>query len=524
MNSINALTSCTPLKVRVCALLLSLIAGCTGDNADSRAPVPVSSADGNSNAMRVEISGLRGTGLMLQNEQGDQIEVGENGTVSLPGETRDDVIVLRQPRNPVQQCDVGTSADSLGSAAGAVVRVTCATQIPRFAYTIDYAGASTSLYTVDSASGQLQSIGFAATGPNPIAGASDREGRFWFVLNRGGASVSAFARDPVTGKLTESAGSPFATGGQAGTDAAPTSITIHPNGRFVVVTNGSGTHDLAVFSIGATGSLAHVSGSPFKVGTTPFYVTFDRSGRTAYITDRAANSVLVYRVDLSSGDFKEMGRASTGAGPGALTLDPIGRRAYVTNALDGSVSIFAVEPKSGGLSPLGSMQVGDHPAVAVAMHPTGQYIYIRHGDAPGAMGALGAYRIEARGDLVAIDAPVQLPANSVRVAMDPAGRYLFVASRGQGAGGRAIVGSIVSFRIDSDGRLARTGVVDLQLPPYALTVDPSGHYLYASSAAGSVLFSYSIDQSSGSLVPTPERAVVQTRSQPIGVSVLGTGS
>lgn len=508
-------------------VLVPFVAACTRGAEDASAKSQSSAAA--ASGLRLEVSGLRGSGLVVEHN-GKALEVNEDGFVSLSSAARTyDIGVLRQPHSPMQQCTVSRGQGEIAAAGATVVRLACVTQIPRFAYTIDYNGASTSAYSVDSGSGQLHSIGFAATGRNPVAAAADSAGRFWYVLNRGSANVSAYTRDPVTGKLTEVAGSPFATGGQSGADdKGPTSITVHPNGRFVYVTNGASSHDVAVFSVDeSSGVLKHVTGSPFQAGDAPFYLTLSRTGNRAYVTDRSSNRILAFQVDPNTGALAESGRVSTGVLPGVLTLHPTGRWAYVPNTGDGTLSAFSVDPKSGALVEVRpAVPVGEHPAVAVAIHPSGDYIYMRCGDAPGQPASLTAYRIDpSSGVPTRVVAPVPLPTNTSRLAMDPSGRYMFVASRGAGSSsGRGGTGTITTLRIDAKtGALTSVGVVDLQLPPHALAIDPSGHYVYATSVVGNILYSYSIDSSSGTLIPTPERAILQARSQPIAMTVLGLG-
>src|SRR5262245_28582605 len=89
---------------------------------------------------------------------------------------------------------------------------------------------------------------------------------FLYAGNSGTNNVSAFSVDPVTGVLTPVAGSPFNTGGLAGT-VAGMSLTATPDDKFLIAANGE-SMTLSVFSIAANGALSPVAGSPFPTGAT----------------------------------------------------------------------------------------------------------------------------------------------------------------------------------------------------------------------------------------------------------------
>lgn len=75
--------------------------------------------------------------------------------------------------------------------------------------------------------------------------------------------MSAFTINTTTGALTAVAGSPFA----AGTN--PRAITTDPSGKFAYVTNETG-NSVSAYSINTTtGALTAMAGSPFAVGTMP---------------------------------------------------------------------------------------------------------------------------------------------------------------------------------------------------------------------------------------------------------------
>jgi 6-phosphogluconolactonase len=111
----------------------------------------------------------------------------------------------------------------------------------------------------------------------------DPGGKFVYVTNFFGRSVSAYAINDKTGVLTPVPGSPFGTGGKA------TFLTVDPTGHFIYVTDFESSIDanVAGFSINRnTGALTSVPGSPFATERDPFAVAVDPSGEFVYVASR----------------------------------------------------------------------------------------------------------------------------------------------------------------------------------------------------------------------------------------------
>ncbi|HKQ12026.1 MAG TPA: hypothetical protein VJT80_01245 [Steroidobacteraceae bacterium] len=82
-------------------------------------------------ALRGTVSGLAGTGLVLQNNGGDDLAIPANGPFSFPSPIASgatySVTVKTQPSGPSQSCSVANGSGTIGSADVANVAVTCAT-------------------------------------------------------------------------------------------------------------------------------------------------------------------------------------------------------------------------------------------------------------------------------------------------------------------------------------------------------------------------------------------------------------
>ncbi len=84
-----------------------------------------------------------------------------------------------------------------------------------------------------------------------------------YVPNTADATLSAFTFNFNTGALSPVTGSPFPSGGH-GSVNGPLGIAANDAGNFVFVCNAS--NDISVFSVGSSGSLGPVAGSPFPTG------------------------------------------------------------------------------------------------------------------------------------------------------------------------------------------------------------------------------------------------------------------
>lgn len=77
------------------------------------------------------VSGLLGSGLVLQNNAGDNLAIDGNGpfrfSTTMRGGDHFDVTVLMQPNNPAQTCHTGNGVGSISGADVASVTVVCVT-------------------------------------------------------------------------------------------------------------------------------------------------------------------------------------------------------------------------------------------------------------------------------------------------------------------------------------------------------------------------------------------------------------
>ncbi len=165
------------------------------------------------------VSELEGSGLVLQNNAGDNLRVTANGEfvfeTKVPDGTGYAVTVRKQPSDPAQTCVVGTlsggdGTGTIDAAAVSNISVVCGAH---FAYATNAGDDSISSYALNPVTGTLTAIGTPiATGASPFAIVASPDKKHVYVVNRGSDDVSAYAVDATSGALTEIAGSPFPAG------------------------------------------------------------------------------------------------------------------------------------------------------------------------------------------------------------------------------------------------------------------------------------------------------------------------
>lgn len=215
-----------------------------------------------------------------------------------------------------------------------------------------------------------------------------------------------------------------------------------------------------------------------------------------------------------------------------LTVTSGAQYAYVANSGDGTVSQFSIGAgapgsQTGGLlTPAGTPTVTasatGEGTVYVAVDPSGRYLYaINEVD-----NAVWQYTIGAAGTANAGLLSAMSPSNvvipgapgPVAISVDPSGRYVYVAN--------SSANTVAQFTIGSNGALSPMSPVSVatDAAPQSLTVDPTGKYLYVANQGtgqGGTVTEYSIGTTGGlTALATPS---VAAGASPQSLAVDPTG-
>jgi 6-phosphogluconolactonase len=369
-----------------------------------------------------------------------------------------------------------TGASSAANPAGPSADCTASTQ-PAFAYVLNGADATVSMYTINSCTGALTPATPSTiptgvnNGFNAESMAVDPTGKFLYVANLGSnatdaATVSMFTIDRSSGVLT--ATSP----GQVPTGFFPQGIAASAN--FVYTAN-SDDNSVSMFTINtATGLLTPLTPPETPVPplytsvstvSSPDFVTVDPSGHFLYVTDQDNGSISSFIINSNTGALTPTNPPGTDAGvnPWKLIFHPSGKFAYVPDEGGNDVSMYGVDSATGVLTPNPAVDVpAGNQAAYMAVDPTGHFAYVvnRLDD------TVSMFTIDPSTGTLIPNTPAVIETGSLpfSIAVDPSGTFVYVTDQGDS--------TVSIYRIGNDGTLAASGTANTGNDPVAIAVTP----------------------------------------------------
>src|ERR1700674_5362712 len=235
---------------------------------------------------------------------------------------------------------------------------------------------------------------------------------------------------------------------------------------------------------GATGAITLGAETPQVQDTTPTGIALLPSKKFLYAVNSFANTISIFKV-ASDGTLALSGTPTPagGSSPNAAVIDPSGKYLLVTNNLSNTVSVFSIDAGTGALSQVGSpVPANFHPA-EILITPSGKFVYVTN---PG-IGMVTAFTFST-GVLTQLpSSPVPSGAGAFGFAVDGSERFLYVANpSASNPPPSSTTGNISGFNIDpSTGALGTMPGSPFTATngkgPSAVTVDPSGRFVYATT-------------------------------------------
>jgi 6-phosphogluconolactonase (cycloisomerase 2 family) len=438
------------------------------------------------------VSGLTGTGLVLQNNGADNLAVSANGaiTFAMPSTVGDpySVTVLTQPSGQI--CTVTNGSGTVqGNVAN--VAVTCVATNYTLYRVGGYAsyknkGAvvlqnnGTDTITVNADYSYSFPTKIMSGSPYNVTVLTAPAGQTCQVINASGISSSAFSQTTVD-------------------------VTCTDNGLALVANSGANT--LSVYSTnGATGALTPLGTA--AAGPSPYAIAIEPCDRYPYVngnidpyaplisyafaSNPSANSLSSYTISASKGT------ATLVANSGIYSPNPHGIAVYPTcagwvyavNYSNNTVSAFAVDVTNGALAGLGTPVATGLNPYAIVVHPNGKFAYV----ANEAGNSVSAYQVESTGALTPVAGTL---ASSVMrphsLVVDRSYKFLHVASTDSN--------NVTTFSIDpvTGALTAVVGTVTTGISPDGIAVHPSGQFLYTANSGSSDISIFNIDSATGML-------------------------
>jgi len=298
------------------------------------------------------VSELTGSGLVLQNNGGDDLSISASGSFTfakaVDSGTDYSVTVKTQPRSPMQNCSIDRGTGTVGSDNVTDIRIACALH---FAYATNAGDNTLCAYVINSFTGALTAIGMpVSTGESPYAIQGSPDRKHVYVVNEASNNISAYAVNAGSGALIPVAGSPFA----AGTD--PQALAFDPAGAHLYVAN-NGSNNLSAYAVNATtGALTPLSTATYATGAGPSAVSSDRSGNFVFVANNGgSNNISVFAITAGTGALIQVAGSPFDAGdnPHSLVLSSLGALVVYTANFDGTTSTisgFRVDSLTGALT------------------------------------------------------------------------------------------------------------------------------------------------------------------------------
>ena len=175
----------------------------------------------------------------------------------------------------------------------------------RFVYACDLGTDEVLVFEFDAETGKLNLAeprsAKVPAGGGPRHLALHPDGRFAFANNELTSSVTAFERDPKTGALTPLQTISTLPEGKAVPGNSTAEIFLHPNGRWLYVSN-RGHDSIAAYQVGDDGQLSVIEMQAAGVSV-PRGFGIDPSGRWLVVGGQKSNDLTALAIDPESGEL-----------------------------------------------------------------------------------------------------------------------------------------------------------------------------------------------------------------------------
>ena len=321
------------------------------------------------------------------------------------------------------------------------------------------------VYRMDNSTGVLERVAVTGGSKNPTFLALSPDNSHLYAVaeinehcGRPTGAVYSYSVSPDSGDLAyvnqQSTGGP-----------GPCHLTVDATGAHVIVANYQGG-SICVLPIQTDGSLGEMSEFIQHEGSSVIphrqrephahSVNLDPNNRFIYAPDLGMDKIMIYQLDLDSGNLlankPAFVQVAPGAGPRHFAFHPDGTRAYVLNEIGNTVTAFNWDPESGSL--------------------------------------------EEFQTVTTLPADFLETSHTADLHIHPNGRFLYGSNRGHD--------SIAIFEIDPDtGGLTPRGWASTQgRTPRNIAIDPSGQFMLAENQDSDSIFTFRINDETGMLITT----------------------
>jgi 6-phosphogluconolactonase len=318
------------------------------------------------------------------------------------------------------------------------------------------------------------------------------------------------------------------TTGGAGSTVTNIEVTCTTNPpRFVYVAN-RGSNNISAFTVDAgNGTLAAIAGSPFAAGNLPVALAVDPTGTYAYVVNQTDATISAFTIDRASGALVSVNGSpfATGTSPTSVAIDPSSSFVYVTNGGANTVSAYAITAGSGALTALtGSpFATGTLPdSVAVQPFDIGLVGVLVANESDGTVSVFSIdNNTSHNGALSANGSPFPAGNSPRALTIDPSGQFIYLAD--------ATSNTLSGFSgSTADGVPASNGSAITGSPfatgsnPSSVAVDPLDNFVYVANQGSNNISAFALNAATGALTSIAGSPFA-AGTQPSAVAVDPTG-
>jgi 6-phosphogluconolactonase (cycloisomerase 2 family) len=314
-------------------------------------------------------------------------------------------------------------------------------------------------------------------GPTPTPSPGNA---FVYTANAGGNSVSGFANDS-TGALTPVTGSPFASPGQ------PSGLAATPNNLFLYVSSFLNAQVTGFSIIPSTGNLVPLVCTPVATtGTQPLKIVINPAGTLLY-TANQVGSVSGFAINTTTGCLSAISTTLTDTVARGLTIDRTGQFLYVVTG-GGGVDAFAIAV-NGTLTRLaiGGFDSASGTMLAVKASATSDVAIATDGGSTNNFDTFTINTVTGALTPIITTAGGSSPANPGAIAfnspLNPAAPLFYIANTASN--------NFTTNSVAADGTITvNTETVNDPTGPIDLAVDPAGRFLYVANNGSSTVSAF----------------------------------
>ena len=316
---------------------------------------------------------------------------------------------------------------------------------------------------------------------------------FIYVTASGDDRILIFSQDTDTGALEKL--------DEIEAPGRPAPLATDPSRQFLYVARRA-VNELSSYRIDSgTGALSLLGSAPLE--SDPNFLSTDKTGRWLFSAYYIEGRCAVHPIDDNGvAQAPPTEWRATGGGAHSMQTDPSNRFAFVPHIAGGNgpntIFQFKFDEATGTLTPNDPPTVpqdGELGPRHYCFHPTLDVLYFSNEQGC----SVTAYNLDTNaGTLSAFQTVPTLPPywsgrnSCAQIQIAPDGGMLFAPNRGHD--------SIACFAIDSDsGHLERTAIVPSEPVPRALSLDPSGQFMYAAGLDSGKIAAYRVNKAWGGL-------------------------